>query len=276
VNDVLRYAGKRVIVTGAASGMGAATAEILVELGAEVHAVDIKPPDVAGLASYTECDLRDPAQIASTASKIGRIVNALFNCAGLPNTFSDLDVMLVNFCGLRALTEAVIPLMIEGSAIASIASTAGIGWMQNMKQLSDLLSTPDFDGARAWSEAHPKELLNAYGLSKEAINAYTAMRSFDLAPLGIRINCVNPGPTDTPMMPEFEKAVGKRYMDEFPVPLGRHAVAAEQAWPMVFLNSPRASFVTGLQFDADGGFKSALFTGRIDPTVLTPEGVARA
>jgi NAD(P)-dependent dehydrogenase (short-subunit alcohol dehydrogenase family) len=276
VKDVLRYEGKRVIVTGAASGMGAATAEILVELGAEVHAIDIKPPSVAGLASYSPCDLRDPAEIASTAAKIGHVVNALFNCAGLPNTFSDLDVMLVNFCGLRALTEAVIPLMVEGAAIASIASTAGIGWVQNMELLSDLLATPDFEAARAWCEAHPEPLQNAYGLSKEAINAYTAVRSFDLAGRGIRINCVNPGPTDTPMMPEFEKAVGKQYMDRFPVPLGRHAVADEQAWPMIFLNSPRASFVTGLQFDADGGFKSGLFTGRIDPTVLMPEGVTRA
>ena len=120
--------------------MGAATAEILVELGAEVHAVDIKTPDLKGLASYTQCDLRDPEQIAATAARIGHVVNALFNCAGLPNTFSELDVMLVNFCGLRALTEAVIPLMVEGAAVASIASTAGIGWMQNMKLLSELLA----------------------------------------------------------------------------------------------------------------------------------------
>ena len=130
----------------------------------------------------------------------------------------------------------------------------------------------DFATARTWCEEHPKELANAYALSKEAINAYTAFRSFDLAPGSIRINCVNPGPTDTPMMPEFEKAVGKRYMDEFPIPLGRHASAEEQAWPLVFLNSPRASFVTGHQFDCDGGFKGGLFTGRIDPSVLMPEG----
>jgi NAD(P)-dependent dehydrogenase (short-subunit alcohol dehydrogenase family) len=107
VADVLRYEGKRVIVTGAASGMGAATAQILVELGAEVHAVDIKKPDVSGLASFTECDLREPAQIDGAVKKIGKIVNALFNCAGLPNTFPNLDVMLVNFCGLRHVTEAV-------------------------------------------------------------------------------------------------------------------------------------------------------------------------
>jgi len=272
-NDVLQYEGKRVIVTGAASGMGAATAQILVDLGAEVHAIDIKKPDVTGLASYTQCDLREPAQIDDAVKKIGKIVNALFNCAGLPNTFPELDVMLVNFCGLRLLTEAVIPNLLPGSAIASIASTAGIGWMQNMDVLFGLLATPDFSAARVWCEQHPKELANAYGFSKEAINAYTAMRSFTLAADGIRINCVNPGPTDTPMMSEFEKAVGKKYMDEFPVPLGRHAVAEEQAWPMVFLNSPRASFLTGHQLDVDGGFKGGLFTGQIDPKVLMPEGL---
>jgi NAD(P)-dependent dehydrogenase (short-subunit alcohol dehydrogenase family) len=276
MKDVLQYEGKRVIVTGAASGMGAATAEILVELGAEVHAIDIKKPAVTGLASFSQVDLREPEQIDDAVAKIGKIVNALFNCAGLPNTFPNLDVMLVNFCGLRAVTEAVVPLMIDGSAIASIASSAGIGWMQNMGTLFELLGTPDYAAARAWCDAHPKELQNAYGFSKEAINAYTAGRSFPLAQQGIRINCVNPGPTDTPMMPEFEKAVGKKYMDDFPVPLGRHAVAEEQAWPMVFLNSTRCSFVTGLQFDADGGFKGGLFTGQIDPAVLMPEGFGDA
>jgi len=272
VKSVLQYEGKRVIVTGAASGMGAATTEILVELGAEVHAIDINKPEATGLASFSQVDLRDPGQIEEAVAKIGKIVNGLFNCAGLPNTFPELDVMLVNFCGLRAVTEAVVPLMIEGSAIASIASSAGIGWMQNVGLLFELIATPDFAAARDWCEAHPKELRNAYGFSKEAINAYTAQRSFTLAPHGIRINCVNPGPTDTPMMPEFERAVGKKYMDDFPVPLARHAVAAEQAWPMVFLNSPRSSFVTGLQLDADGGFKAGLFTGQIDPAALIPEG----
>jgi NAD(P)-dependent dehydrogenase (short-subunit alcohol dehydrogenase family) len=272
--DVLGYEGKRVIVTGAASGMGAATAQILVDLGAEVHAIDIKKPEVTGLASFSQTDLREPEQIDDTVAKIGKVVNGLFNCAGLPNTFAPLDVMLVNFCGLREVTERVIPLMTEGAAIASIASTAGIGWMQNMELLFGLLGTPDFAGARAWCEDHPTEVeANSYGLSKEAINAYTAFRSFNLAKDGIRINCVNPGPTDTPMMPEFEKAVGKQYMDNFPVPLGRHAVAEEQAWPLVFLNSPRASFVTGEQVECDGGFRGGLFTGQIDPTVLTPEGL---
>jgi NAD(P)-dependent dehydrogenase (short-subunit alcohol dehydrogenase family) len=276
MDNVLQYAGKRVIVTGAASGMGAATARILVELGAEVHTIDIKKPDISGLASFTDCDLRDPEQIDAAVDRIGKVVNALFNCAGLPNTFPDLDVMLVNFCGLRHITERVVSNMVEGSAIASIASTAGIGWMQSLATLVPLVTSEGFRAAHGWCEAHPQELLNAYGLSKEAINAYTALRSFTLAKDGIRINCVNPGPTDTPMMPEFEKAVGKKYMDEFPVPLGRHAVAEEQAWPLVFANSPRASYMTGHQLDVDGGFKGGLFTGQIDPTVLMPEGLGGA
>jgi NAD(P)-dependent dehydrogenase (short-subunit alcohol dehydrogenase family) len=224
VNDALLYAGRRVIVTGAASGIGAATIEILVDLGAEVHAIDFTKPDVTGLASFTPVDLRDPAQIDDAVAKIGSVVNALFNCAGLPRTFPPLDVMLVNFGGLRQLTEAVIPLMIEGSSIAGVASTAGIGWMQNLDLLLGLLRTPDFDGARTWCTEHPTELPNSYGLSSEAINAYTALRSFELVASGIRINCVNPGPADV----------------------------AGPVWPLIFLNSPRAASVTGQRLEVDG------------------------
>jgi len=270
VKDVLGYEGKRIIVSGAASGMGAATTAILVDLGAEVHALDIKKPDMSGLASFTECDLRDPEQIDAAINRIGKIVNNLFNCAGLPNTFPGLDVMLVNFCGLRHLTEQVIPMMPEGSAIASISSTAGIGWIPNLPTLLPLITSADFAAARAWCEEDPARIANAYGTSKEAINAYTAYRSHALAQQGIRINCLNPGPTDTPMMPEFEKANGKAFMDNFPIPLGRHATAAEQAWPLVFLGSPRASFVTGIALDADGGFVGSLYTGQVDFDLRMP------
>jgi NAD(P)-dependent dehydrogenase (short-subunit alcohol dehydrogenase family) len=199
VTNVLQYEGKRVIVTGAASGTGAATTEILVELGAEVHAIDADKPAVKGLASFTPADLRDLSEIERAVAKIGKIINGLFNCATAPDTFSNLDVMLVNFCGTRALTEAVIPLMIEGSAIVSMSTASSA--------VSALAATPDFAAAKAWCEG--QDLKNAYDDAAEAIFSYTAARASELADQGIRMN------------------------------------AANDAWPMVFLNSPRAAGVTG-------------------------------
>jgi NAD(P)-dependent dehydrogenase (short-subunit alcohol dehydrogenase family) len=273
MDDVLGYSGRRCIVTGAASGMGEATARILVDLGAEVHAVDIRKPQVSGLASYSETDLADPAAIARTIKAIGAVVNNLFNCAGLPNNCPGLAVMAVNFCGLRELTERVIPMMIDGAAITSIASVAGMAWQGNQEKLAALLATPDQAAAVAWCEAHPNDLLNAYGLSKEAINMYTAVRSVDLIAKGIRINCLNPGPTDTPMMPAFEEANGVEFMREFPKPIGRNSRPEEQAWPLVFLGSPRASYITGASVFADGGFTGALFTNQVDVARLMPPGL---
>lgn len=130
MDNVLGYAGKRVIVTGCFSGMGEATAKLLLDLGAEVHGMDYKPCALP-LTSFHTVDLRDPASIEAGVRAIAKVgggkVDALFNCAGLPNAFPAMDVMKVNFLGLRHLTEAVLPLMGEGGAIASIASTGGLG-----------------------------------------------------------------------------------------------------------------------------------------------------
>ena len=217
MDNVLQYAGKRVIITGAASGVGVLTAQILVDLGAEVHTIDTKKPDVTGLASFTECDLREPDQITAAVDRIGKVVNALFNCAQPPPTFSNLDVMLVKFCGLRHLTERVIPNLVEGAAIASVASTAGTNWLERLQTLTPLLETEDFAAARSWCEGHSDEITDAFSTSSAAITAYTARRAAALAKQGIRINCVATG----------------------------GAVAEAHAWPLLLLNSPRASLVTG-------------------------------
>jgi NAD(P)-dependent dehydrogenase (short-subunit alcohol dehydrogenase family) len=81
VTDPGRYAGKRVIVSGAATGTGPATAALLVVWGAEVHTIDTTQPDVRGLASFTECDLRDREQVDAAVDRIGRYVHMLVNCA---------------------------------------------------------------------------------------------------------------------------------------------------------------------------------------------------
>ncbi|MET0179487.1 MAG: SDR family NAD(P)-dependent oxidoreductase, partial [Novosphingobium sp.] len=112
MSDILGYKGKRVIVTGCFSGMGQATAQLLLDLGAEVHGLDYKEAALP-LASFTNVDLRDPSSIESGVASIGGKVDALFNCAGLPNTFPGMEVMKVNFLGTRHLTDQVVPLMSE-------------------------------------------------------------------------------------------------------------------------------------------------------------------
>lgn len=263
--SVWSYEGKRVVVSGGGgAGMGAAAVTELVNLGAEVHVLDLKEPPVK-VAGYRSVDLRDPDATAAAVDGIGGRVDALFNCAGLPGPpFPDLDVMVVNFVGMRHLAELVVPHMPAGSAIASISSTAGAGWMANIAKWMPLVTTDGFDAGRKWCEEHPDDIAGGYAPSKEAIIVWTLWRSFGLAEKGIRINAISPGPTQTPMMPQFEANAGKEFMENFPVPLGRRSTPEEQAYPLVFLNSPAASFITGENLITDGGTMGATFTGNVD------------
>jgi NAD(P)-dependent dehydrogenase (short-subunit alcohol dehydrogenase family) len=253
--------------------MGAAAVRHLRDLGAEVHVLDLKEPPV-DVASYQAVDLRDPDATAAAVERIGGTIDALFNCAGLAGSkFPDLDVMLVNFVGMRHLAELVSARMEPGAAIASISSTAGSGYLANLGKWLPFVTLPGFDSAKEWCETHPEEIAGGYGPSKEAIIVWTLWASYALAERGIRANCISPGPTDTPMMPDFEQYVGKEFMENFPVPLGRRSTPAEQAWPLIFLNSPLASYVTGENVVTDGGTMGAVMTGSIDITGLIPESM---
>jgi NAD(P)-dependent dehydrogenase (short-subunit alcohol dehydrogenase family) len=76
---------------------------------------------------------------------------------------------------------------------------------------------------------------------------------------------LNPGPTDTPMMPAFEQlAGGAQVINVFTQPINRRSTPEEQAWPLVMLNSPRSSYVNGHAFHADGGWFGGVQTGQIE------------
>jgi NAD(P)-dependent dehydrogenase (short-subunit alcohol dehydrogenase family) len=265
MSDILGYQGKRVIVSGCFSGMGEATAKMLLDLGAEVHGLDFKASTLP-LASFNQIDLRDPASIEAGVAAIGGKVDALFNCAGLAGggAFPAMDTFKVNFIGTRHLTDQVIPMMSAGGAIVSIASTGGLGWSRRIPVHMELLQTKGFQGALDWAEAHLDQVAEGYAFSKEAVIVWTQFMGAHLIKQGIRINCSLPSPTQTPMMATFHATSGKDIVDAAAEPLGRYTTPAEQAGPLVLLCSDVAGVVNGVVLPVDGGFMGGLATGQVD------------
>jgi NAD(P)-dependent dehydrogenase (short-subunit alcohol dehydrogenase family) len=258
--DILDYRGKRAIVSGCFSGMGHATARLLLALGAEVHGLDFQQSDL-GLASFNRLDLRDPAAIDRAVGLLPNGIDALFNCAGLGPTFSPLDIMKVNFIGTRYFTERVLALMAPGSAIASIASTAAMGWSRRVAVHKQLLTIEGYDDAVRWAEDNAETVSEGYSFSKEAIVVWTMLMSQTLIKRGIRINCVLPGLTKTPMLDD-QIAVKTRaeVLAGVIQPIGRPARPEEQAFPLVMLCSGAASYLNGAALNVDGGRLAGLAT----------------
>lgn len=251
--DFMAYAGRRVAITGCASGMGRAASRMLLDLGAEVHGLDVREPDLA-LAAFHRIDLRDPASIEAAAAVLGGRFDALFNCAGLGPTFSPLDIVKVNFIGTRALTEALLPKLAAGSAIGSIASTAGMGWSRRIPLLKDFVALAGYEAAVEWVEGHADEVGEGYSFSKEAVIVWTMLRSQDLVGRGIRINCIMPGLTHTPMMTDqIAVNTSKEMLEQVVQPMGRPATPEEQAFMLLAINSPMAGFLNGAAINVDGG-----------------------
>jgi NAD(P)-dependent dehydrogenase (short-subunit alcohol dehydrogenase family) len=249
--------------------MGAATATILTSLGAQVTALDVRPTEVS-VDRALEVDLRDRASIENAAEAIEGPVDGYFGCAGLPGPpFSCLDVMLVNFVGARHLVNLVLPKIPAGGAIAVVASNAAMGWQLELEQLMGLVATDGFDEGKQWSEANSEMgAVGAYPFSKKAINAWVASRGATLITDDIRLNCINPGPTDTAMLPHFVEFAGESIIDAFIGPIRRRSIPEEQAWPLIFLNSPRSSYINGESLVTDGGFFGAVQSGQLDLTKM--------
>jgi NAD(P)-dependent dehydrogenase (short-subunit alcohol dehydrogenase family) len=264
MDDVLGYEGKHVVVTGAASGMGEQVARICHELGAHVTALDLKPVSTPVKTTLT-IDLLDPSSIDDVVGAIEGPVDSVFSCAGLPGPpFTDLQVATVNFIGARHLLESLLPKLPEGASVACIASGAGVGWQQELATYAPLLATTSFAEALAWCEANPDVAfpMGGYRMSKVVMNQYVAISTVPFGERGVRINCLNPGPTATAMMPAFEESAGKDVIENALGVIHRYSQPEEQAWPMVCLNSPRFSYVTGEALWVDGGFLAMLSTGR--------------
>jgi len=254
IEKLWRFDGRRAVVTGCASGIGAHVVRQLTELGADVVGLDKRPPTTE-VAEFHALDLTDPASIDRAVTSIGGQVDALFNIAGVSSGVGDpLLVVTINFLGLRHVTEALLANMRAGSSIVSVSSLAASGYREHQQVVGGLLNTGTMPEGIDWCRRHPDVLADGgYRLSKEAIILYTMSNTAALGANGIRINCTGPGVTETPILDQLRTAYGQEYLDDIPKPLGRVADPAEQAAVLVFLNSQAASYISGQVLWVDGG-----------------------
>lgn len=254
--SAFRYDGKRALVVGAASGMGAAAAELVQDAGAEVVAMDYADIALAG-AKAIHVDLADPTSIDAALDQCGGPVHAVFSCAGVADGTPNLE--RINFVGHRYLLDRLRERdwLGRGSAIGFISSAAGLGWEANLPLLKEYLDISDFDAAAQWARDHGK---TDYMWSKQAICTYVAREAMGLLAQGIRINAICPGPTDTPLAQankELWLAFGADYRAEVGI---EAATPLEQAYPLVFLCSDAAVGITGTIMITDAGYISAGLT----------------
>lgn len=253
MSQIIDYSGKRVVVTGCHSGIGHATARLLIEAGAHVFGLDWQPCDLK-LAGFFQTDLRSCEEIDTAVGQLGGRVDALFNCAGVAPGRPILDIMRVNFIGTRYLTEGLVDLMSAGSAIVNVSSVGGAGWSKRVPTILDLLATKDFEAASKWCEENAELIVEGYSFSKEALIVWTMIQSGVWATRGIRTNATLPGAVNTPLLEEIERTTKAEVVDAVTVPIGRRSTSTEQAQVLLMLNSDAASYINGAILPVEGGF----------------------
>lgn len=256
IQNAFGYEGKVCIVTGASSGMGKATAELLVGLGAKVYALNRGECPVKGIEASIATDLSKKESIDAAFKQLPKHIDCFFGVAGLSG--AKTDYMTTFNCDYTAnwyMTEAYLKdRMSEGGSIVYVSSTAGLNWLKYKKEEERVLKAKSWKGVekavKKLAKISPSTF--AYMYAKRCISYYAAVQAVELGKKGIRVNNVLPGSTDTGMKDEFEKmAGGEEALLKEAGTAGRLATSEEMAWPIVFLGSSVASFVSGTEFNVD-------------------------
>lgn len=253
-----------VVVTGAASGIGAALVEILHGQGREVIGLDRSPGE-----GILTCDLSDPASIEAIVEQLPAKLGGLANVAGVPGTAPPRTVLRVNVLGPRLLTRSVLTRLQPHSAIVNVASVAAHRNTQQADAVEELIAAWTPDDVEAWLTAHHVDGPAAYDTSKRVLVDWTTRLAAALIGTGVRALSVSPGPITTPILDDFATSMGQDSMDRSVAAVGRHGRPEEVAAVVGFALSPDASWLNGVDLPVEGGLMAAR-TGAQFPTVITP------
>lgn len=269
--EVFDYSGKKVVLTGGASGVGAAAVEMIAALGCtDLTVLDVNEPTGPATA-YIPTDMSDPASIDAAVAEIGSGVDVLFNNAGVAGVHEPDLVVRVNSLGPPRLTRGLLDGMPRGAAVVNTASIAGQGWPENLAAILELIAIDDWEQARQWVADHD-ELTTAdpYGFSKQVAQVWTMQGSRAMFnDRGVRMNSVCPGPIDTPLIGDFIQHMSEALIQWAVDQSGGVMLTAEDiARTLVMLGSDASLALNGHNLIADRGLSASVATGQVDYSAL--------
>ena len=270
MDNFMGYQGKTCVVTGAASGMGQATARLLVELGAKVYAMDISPIKVEGIEKSIHVDLSSKDSIDEAFAQVPSSVDCYFGVAGVMGAvFPFLKTLKINLLSNKYIAERILPQrMGEGGAIAFVTSSVAAGWQKpdSLKYYRSVVDADGWDEAIAEVQALGMDKLpdpTAYPYSKMAMNYLICKLQSLYGPKHVRVNGICPGGT--------RSAFGSESAELFPIDMdsplvflgysGRIAEPEEMAHPLIYLNSKYASTISGAVIFVDYGLTAEVEAG---------------
>jgi NAD(P)-dependent dehydrogenase (short-subunit alcohol dehydrogenase family) len=243
----------RFVVTGAASGIGAATLAALKAAGRRCLAIDRKP--LPG-EEFLACDLADESSIAACIEAIDGPVDGLAHVAGIAGTAEAAQVFKVNYLGARRFIEMLSPKITEGGSVVFVSSLAARRCVWDGARLREMLAFSDWREALAALGIANLGGGEAYEIAKRLLLAWLPLAASSGAARRIRFNAVTPGPVETPLLSGFRQSMGEDRIEAARSLVGRHALPEEVAAPILFLLSPAASWVNGVEIVADGGLSA--------------------
>lgn len=260
----MNFENKTIVVSGANSGIGAATARLLTERGAKVIGLD-RNGDGAGLHGFRTLDLTDPASINAALADLDGPLHGLANVAGVPGSLDGETIMRVNVLGLRQVTETLLPRMESGGAIVQVASDAGSGWRKRLDLILELIRLRSYEDGLAWVRDHLMDGPDAYYFSKEVAVVYAIAGSMLARDQGVRSLSVSPGAVETPILKDFYASMSTQILDrQMEQAGGRNARPEEIAKVIAFALSEDASWLNGTDIVVDGGGGTAFHFDLVD------------